>query len=1125
MTNSKVEMSVTLRKLRKGENGTDGVGAYMLDLDNENINIGLVNDNGSLYPASGFNSGESGIYVAGGASNSASISKIELLDSSDNVLATATSSSNGSYSSTSLGISSLTLKTSKISVVFNTSKSHSSGERIELRLRGTIGVTDSAGTRNVIAYKTIKFMFQPPGADGVSPVVYELRPSVNSVVISKAGARTPSSVSCKVIKHVGTDYIDMSNLAGDGLTLYSVVGSEEASCDVSSPISVGSIDNLKWVLKKSGVVIDEEVIAFVKDGNDGQATNGTSPILLDLDNENASVPCNYYGTPIVTVNIQSTATLYNGSTKVTNGITWSLDLSYCTATISSGVVSVTAISADSAYVDVKATYQGVTYKARLTITKVRGGANGSSPTIYSIEPSSSAIHKDKLGNMSPSAISCTKYKQVGNGTRQATTEKFLWCVVETPNGATAKEYDGDITVPSNAKDILFILYEDSNKDTVLDKETVFVVSDGSDGDTPVVKDGDNAIVPVATPSSITYTAGTAKEVLMNIVVMDGGVAKTPSQITTKFGSVSALSYGGVTWDSSNKKFIIASTATFNGIVTFSMVYNSVQYTATVQFNKVLNGSAGPAGLIYRKTEWAVGRTYHNDTSLLGSQSLCYLDIVYKTDKNGSLVGMWTCKETHESSDSNAPSATASTTYWELCNIFDDPIYTSLIMAQGSVIAFMQGNELKIFDTLGNLKAGISAASGSYPIFYANPQKYPVDVALAMYASTSTADSQISETSSSWSTSLSVAASAYLHFKFTITYSDGSTDVSYRWGRWQNTTSSAITVNAAYLNFRANNSTTNGNTGTINRVPCTNAANPYLWVQVQINSSNSVGWFYIAEQTAGTDTLHSMYQQFDSGNAIFGMPNGARILLNAAPSDGLPRMDIFDESGNPSAHFDGSWISDSSDLYGSGSSTATLAGTPALTASAVSSSDPQDVSTSRTVNLTCSSDATITFPAGTLKVYGKSGTPPTNSSVPVLGFQQAYADIRIDNQVIASTSHIFSSNNESVGVNSGGSVTFQEKTVAVSKGTHTIKLFVKFTGYYSGYASAILDGSKVVQIAEGKLMARYFANGIAIGSAANNYFMAWNDGSKMQFICENPTAGIKVTDEKAWVKRNGSWSVL
>jgi hypothetical protein len=143
------------------------------------------------------------------------------------------------------------------------------------------------------------------------------------------------------------------------------------------------------------------------------------------------------------------------------------------------------------------------------------------------------------------------------------------------------------------------------------------------------------------------------------------------------------------------------------------------------------GDSGIQGCIYRVTEWGVGYLYRNDTDLEVAESdggLRYVDVVIRKDAKGDMIGAWRCKQTHESTEGNAPleDGTATSAYWEKLNS-TNPIYTPFIMAENSVIKFMQGNQLLIMDSSQQVVAGMVA--GDYPLWVGGetPNKAPFSV--------------------------------------------------------------------------------------------------------------------------------------------------------------------------------------------------------------------------------------------------------------------------------------------------------------------------------------------------------------------------------------------------------------
>lgn len=115
--------------------------------------------------------------------------------------------------------------------------------------------------------------------------------------------------------------------------------------------------------KNNTTVLDSETIGKIKNGVDGKA------IHLELTNDVASVAQK----DIVanTVNVSTTAELYEGESKVTSGITYKYDYVGCEGTGSNGTVTVNKVTSDLIYVKITATYKGADYVKTFHIIKTR----------------------------------------------------------------------------------------------------------------------------------------------------------------------------------------------------------------------------------------------------------------------------------------------------------------------------------------------------------------------------------------------------------------------------------------------------------------------------------------------------------------------------------------------------------------------------------------------------------------------------------------------------------------------------------------------------------------------------------------------------------------------------------
>lgn len=130
------------------------------------------------------------------------------------------------------------------------------------------------------------------------------------------------------------------------------------------------------------------------------------------------------------------------------------------------------------------------------------------------------------------------------------------------------------------------------------------------------------------------------------------------------------------------------------------------------------GEQGLQGCVLRRTDWAVGFQYRNDSALTSS-GFRYIDIVHLPEDPGNV--WYECKAYHNgvtSSGSNRPGTSGGNAYWTAANVMA-PIYTPLIIADQAYLKFGQGNEFLIQKNSGEITAGMSGSiSGNKVRFWA-----------------------------------------------------------------------------------------------------------------------------------------------------------------------------------------------------------------------------------------------------------------------------------------------------------------------------------------------------------------------------------------------------------------------
>lgn len=183
---------------------------------------------------------------------------------------------------------------------------------------------------------------------------------------------------------------------------------------------------------------DKTATDAIKDAMD-TATAAASNMTMQLDNDHATVPVdadgNYEKFP---EGITTSPIVMYGSKDVTDQCSFSITES---AAISGAWDSgtrtyvATALEADTAWVDIKATYLGtLSVSKRFTVSKLHAGMVGPPGRVYTLETSVSIVKIGKNNVYNPDAISAAAYYREDTNARQAYNGRFR--IRETADGYT-----------------------------------------------------------------------------------------------------------------------------------------------------------------------------------------------------------------------------------------------------------------------------------------------------------------------------------------------------------------------------------------------------------------------------------------------------------------------------------------------------------------------------------------------------------------------------------------------------------------------------------------------------------------------------------------------------------------
>lgn len=268
-------------------------------------------------------------------------------------------------------------------------------------------------------------------------------------------------------------------------------------------------------------------------GDKGDA--GVNAIMAVLSNDSHTVPTDEDGNSGNFAGAVSTISIYEGATDVTTSWTVSQTRSNVTVTeaTSSKTATVTAMSADSGYVEFTATRSGyATITKRFTLSKNKKGTtgiDGQHATAYWLIADAGAVQKDISGVFSPSSITFTSKSQTGTGSPSNYAGR--WIIADSTDGTTftdrqtssSNESSKSYSPSGSVKAVRARLYLAGGTTTLLDEQIVPIVSDGATGAT-----GQDAVVAVVwTPdgNTIRNASGT---LTAKVDVYKGSSPVTPS---------------------------------------------------------------------------------------------------------------------------------------------------------------------------------------------------------------------------------------------------------------------------------------------------------------------------------------------------------------------------------------------------------------------------------------------------------------------------------------------------------------------------------------------------------------------------------------------------------------------
>lgn len=257
-------------------------------------------------------------------------------------------------------------------------------------------------------------------------------------------------------------------------------------------VFLNDVAKIKLVTSDSNTY-DIFTITKIRDGAAGQTV-----ISAVLTNEDQMIPFDKNGEPVSGAydSAISTLNIYKGSSEVTNE--WTITKT-CTGVTEDStttsipnqvkIASITANIGKVVFTCTKNSYGPGenAFTKEFSLIKIQAGADGTTPTIYSIESNALAVNKAESGAFNPQSVTFNAYSQTGNGPKTAYEGRIQFYV----NGSSSitDEYNTntssrsfDFSTHAGTSRVQAVLYEAGANTNKLDAQTVIVTSDGATGD-------------------------------------------------------------------------------------------------------------------------------------------------------------------------------------------------------------------------------------------------------------------------------------------------------------------------------------------------------------------------------------------------------------------------------------------------------------------------------------------------------------------------------------------------------------------------------------------------------------------------------------------------------------------
>lgn len=330
---------------------------------------------------------------------------------------------------------------------------------------------------------------------------------------------------------------------------------------------------------------------------------GVSPANISLSNEVIGIPTDDKGNNAIYDQAFTHVKIYIGGTDTTNE--WTIRHRKLTGNIVYSMTednnlgpkfTITQLDSDLASIEIIASKEGYSdLKKIINISKVKTGEKA---ILEYLDVSSTVVVKDVAGNLLPGELEVKGLRKEGN--LQPETDSYIYEVYTSTSNETAfvKVYtspdEGEekyvfnlSTHKDNLRLLKFTMLNKKTK-TLIDSQTVVIVSDGANGTSPLFVDLSNDSVVINTDGLGNALAGSYVNATTDIRVFLGTTEITNNSEV----SIEYTPSNGIEFTNTRNKLTVTNMSSNNGKVSVIVTYKGNRITKEFTLSKNKNGIEG-----------------------------------------------------------------------------------------------------------------------------------------------------------------------------------------------------------------------------------------------------------------------------------------------------------------------------------------------------------------------------------------------------------------------------------------------------------------------------------------------------------------------------------------------------